>query len=117
MGFPLSSNKDLIIEHQQRCGKKQSLAAGWSIGLDSEGKSLFHFLSTFSLVSLCFVFVAREPQRSAHLFNVEINFHPVMLNLTSYKATFFFFFLLLQEELNGGLSHFFRRFRETYSLL
>lgn len=60
---------------------KQLLAEGQSIGLDSEEKfvPLFHWFHS----SVCLLL---PYQRSAHFFNVEINFHPVVLNLTWHKS-------------------------------
>ena len=81
-GLLLSSDKDLIIEHHWHCGKKKNStwqrgkALAWILR-----KSLFYFLSTFHW-SHCDLCLLLQNQRSAHLFNVEINFHPVMLNLT-----------------------------------
>lgn len=63
------------------------MAEGQSIGLDSEEK--FAPLSLhFSLVCVC----CTEIRDQHILFNVEINFHPVVLNLTGYKGALFFFF-------------------------
>lgn len=85
-GLLHSSNKDLIIEYHWHCGGKnihtQKTALGRGVkhwpGFWGKVCSTFSPLFQWSHSALCLVL---QNQRSAHLFNVEINFHPVMLNL------------------------------------